>query len=130
MTVPFRLGHIQANPFVSGEILYCHETGGDAPQRMWIVNADGTGNRPLYKETPDEWVTHEVWFDKDHVVFNIMAHLPKLREKPTGIAIINVRDNQMRIVGQISMKSWAFGTATPRPTDAGQSAIISWETSI
>jgi oligogalacturonide lyase len=99
--VPFRLGHIQANPFVSGEILYCHETGGDAPQRMWIINADGTGNHPLYKETPDEWVTHEVWFDKDHVVFNIMAHLPRLREKPTGIAIINVRDNQMRIVGQV-----------------------------
>lgn len=99
--VPFRLGHVQANPFVSGEILYCHETGGDAPQRMWIVNADGTGNHPLYKETPDEWVTHEVWFDKDHVVFNIMAHIPALREKPTGIAVINVRDNQMRIVGQI-----------------------------
>jgi oligogalacturonide lyase len=99
--VPFRLGHIQANPFVSGEILYCHETGGDAPQRIWIVNADGAGNRPLYKETPDEWVTHEVWFDKDHVVFNIMAHIPKLREKPSGIAIIDVRNNEMKIASQV-----------------------------
>jgi oligogalacturonide lyase len=98
--VPFRIGHVQVNPFVPGEILYCHETGGDAPQRMWIVKADGTGNRPLYIETPDEWITHEVWIDKDHVMFNIMAHLPALREKPTGIAIINVRSNEMRIIGQ------------------------------
>jgi len=53
--VPFQMGHIQANAYVPGEILYCHETGGDAPQRMWITRSDGTGNRPLYKETPDEW---------------------------------------------------------------------------
>ena len=67
---------------------------------MWIVKADGTGNRPLYIETPDEWITHEVWIDKDHVMFNIMAHLPGLREKPTGIAVINVRSKEMRIIGQ------------------------------
>jgi oligogalacturonide lyase len=32
--VPFTMGHVQANPFVPGEIVYCNETGGDAPQRM------------------------------------------------------------------------------------------------
>ena len=98
--LPFRVGHVQANPWVAGEIMYCHETGGDAPQRMWLVRADGTENRPLYKETPDEWVTHEVWGDRDHVLFNIMAHLPELRTKPTGIVSINVRSQEVVVHDQ------------------------------
>ena len=99
--VPFRMGHVQANPWVPGEIVYCHETGGDAPQRIWFVKADGTGNRPLYKETPDEWVTHETWVDADHILFNVMAHLPRLRTKPTGIFSLNVRNDEVKVLGQI-----------------------------
>jgi len=94
--IPFRIGHIQANPWIPGEILYCYETGGDATQRMWMVNADGSNNRPFYKETPDEWVTHEIWMDKDHVMVNILGHLPRLRVKPHGVAVINVRNNEIR----------------------------------
>ncbi len=99
--VPFRMGHVQANPWVPGEILYCDETGGDAPQRMWLVKADGTDNHALYKETPDEWVTHEVFVDRDHVMFNVMGHLPRFRTKPTGIFCINVRTDQVQVVGQV-----------------------------
>lgn len=94
--IPFRVGHIQANPWIPGEILYCYETGGDATQRMWMVNADGTNNRPFYKETPDEWVTHEIWMDKDNVMINLLGHLPRLRVKPHGVAIVNVRNNEIR----------------------------------
>lgn len=94
--IPFRIGHIQANPWLTGEILYCYETGGDATQRMWMVNADGINNRPFYKETPHEWVTHEIWMDKDQVMVNILGHLPRLRTKPHGIAVVNVRNNEIR----------------------------------
>lgn len=94
--IPFRVGHIQANPWLPGEILYCYETGGDATQRMWMVNADGSSNRPFYKETPDEWVTHEIWVDKDNIMVNILGHLARLRTKPHGIAIVNVRNNEIR----------------------------------
>jgi oligogalacturonide lyase len=97
----FTMGHVQANPWVTGEIIYCNETGGDAPQRMFFVRADGTDNHALYQETAAEWVTHEVVVDRDHVMFAIMAHLPKLRLKPTGIAVINLRNNEMKIVGQV-----------------------------
>jgi oligogalacturonide lyase len=107
--VPFQMGHIQANPYVPGEILYCHETGGDAPQRMWITRSDGTGNRPLYKETPDEWVTHEAWVDKDHVYFVIMAHELRLRTKPTGLVSINVRTDEVRVLGQVDVKGAVHG---------------------
>jgi oligogalacturonide lyase len=99
--VEFRMGHVQTNPWVPGEIIYCHETTGDGPQRIWTVHSDGTGNRPVYVEYPDEWVTHETVASKDEVMFNIMGHLPYLREHPTGVAIINLRTNSMKILGQV-----------------------------
>jgi oligogalacturonide lyase len=101
--VNFRMGHVQTNPWVPGEIVYCHETTGDAPQRMWFVRGDGTDNRPLYKEDPEgwEWITHETFATKDEVMFLIMGHLPYLRERPTGVAVVNLRTNRMNIIGQI-----------------------------
>jgi oligogalacturonide lyase len=97
----FRMGHVQANPFVPGEILYCHETGGDAPQRMWIVKADGTGNRPVFKEGATDWVTHEQFADADHVIFNLMGHKRDLRKAATGLLVVNLRDDTVEHLGQI-----------------------------
>jgi oligogalacturonide lyase len=68
---------------------------------MWVVQADGTGNRPVYAESPDEWVTHETFATRDEVIFNLMGHLPYQREKPSGLAVINLRNNHMTILGQI-----------------------------
>jgi oligogalacturonide lyase len=99
--VDLRMGHLQANPWTAGEIIYCHETTGDAVQRIWAVNADGSGNRPVYVETPDEWVTHETVAGPDELMFNIMGHLTYLREKPTGIAVVNLRTRQMKLLGQV-----------------------------
>ncbi len=101
LDTPFLMGHVQTNPWVPGEILYCHETGGDAPQRMWTVMADGSKNRPLYAEGPIDWVTHEAFITKDEVVFNLIGHQPRLSTKPTGIAVINLRNDQMKIYGQV-----------------------------
>ncbi|HEY9340804.1 MAG TPA: hypothetical protein VIQ23_04445, partial [Hanamia sp.] len=33
ISVPFQVGHIQTNPWVPGEIVFCWETGGKSPQR-------------------------------------------------------------------------------------------------
>jgi oligogalacturonide lyase len=99
--IPFRLGHLQANPWTPGEIIYCHETTGDAVQRIWACNADGSNNRPVYVETPDEWITHETVAGPDELIYNIMGHLPYLREHPTGIAVINLRTKEMKLLGQV-----------------------------
>lgn len=99
--VPFKMGHVQASPFVPGEIVYCHETGGDALQRMWTVQADGSGNRPLYEENPDDWVTHEIVIGPDEVAFNLIGHMPRLRKNATGIAVINLRTDAVTLYGQI-----------------------------
>ena len=98
--VPFNLGHLQANPWVPGEIFLCKETGGNADQRVWSVRADGTNFRPIYVETPDEWVTHETVTGPDELMFIISGGDMLLREKPTGIAVVDLRTRQMRLLGQ------------------------------
>lgn len=125
ISVPFQIGHVQSNPWVAGEIVFCWETGGKSPQRTWTVKADGTGLRPLYPEAPYEWVTHEAIITKDEVAFAIMGHRKiagtdtagtavgganpgqeaawgpsGTREKPTGLGIVNLRTRQMTIAGQ------------------------------
>src|SRR6202008_469960 len=67
VAVPFQIGHVQTNPWVPGEIVFCWETGGKAPQRTWTVKSDGTGLRPLYPETDYEWITHEAVITQDEV---------------------------------------------------------------
>jgi oligogalacturonide lyase len=128
VSVPFQIGHIQANPWVPGEIVFCWETGGKSPQRTWTVLADGSGLRPLYPESEYEWVTHEAIISRDEVALAIMGHrkIPGTtvdvaagtavgganpgqeaewgpsgtREKPTGLAIVNLRTREMVIAGQ------------------------------
>ena len=102
----FRLGHLQANPWKSGEIFYCKETGGDADQRIWSVKADGTGNRRIYAETDDEWVTHETMSAPDEMMFILSGNSLHLRKKPTGIAVINLRTDEMQLLGQVKDIYW------------------------
>lgn len=128
VSVPFQIGHIQTNPWVAGEIIFCWETGGKSPQRTWMVLSDGTGLRPLYPEAEYEWVTHEAVISKDEVAIAIMGHRKisgssktvdagtpvsganpgqeaawgpsGTREKPTGLGIVNLRTREMVIAGQ------------------------------
>jgi oligogalacturonide lyase len=126
VSVPFQIGHIQANLWNAGEVVFCWETGGKSPQRTWTVMADGSGWRPLYPEAAYEWVTHEAVISKDEVAMAIMGHRgigagasatgtdvgganpgqdPKwgaagTREKPSGLAIVNLRTREMKIAGQ------------------------------
>jgi oligogalacturonide lyase len=133
ISVPFQVGHIQTNPWVPGEIVFCWETGGKSPQRTWTVLSDGTGLRPLYPESEYEWVTHEAVISRDEVAIAIMGHrkiqgtnktLPAgtpvnganpgqeaawgpsgTREKPTGLGIVNLRTREMSIIGQTASGS-------------------------
>ena len=105
----FKVGHCQAHPSKSGLIMYCWETGGDSKQRMWIVNADGTGNGPFYKETYDEWVTHEVWWGADKALFTIWPKNEEMLKKPHGIAYVALKDRTLHILNQ--KKYWHVGSS-------------------
>ena len=100
----FKVGHIQANRFVPGEIVFCNETGGDAHQRMWYCTADGKVFKPLYKETALDWVTHETLATKDYVYFNILGFQPRLRKQISGIVRINLRTDDVELIGQVEME--------------------------
>ena len=100
----FKVGHIQANRFVPGEIVFCNETGGDAHQRMWYCTADGKIFKPLYKETALDWVTHETLATKDYVYFNILGFQPRLRKQVSGIVRINLRTDDVELIGQVEME--------------------------
>ena len=100
----FKTGHIQASRFTPGEIVFCNETGGDAHQRMWFCTADGTVFKPLYKETPLDWVTHETFATKDFVYFNILGFQPRLRKQASGIVRINLRTDDVELIGQVELE--------------------------
>lgn len=118
--VGFPMGHVQTNPWTPGEIVFCWETGGKAPQRTWTVMADGSGLRPLYPEAPYEWITHEAVTGKDEVTIAILGHrsidqaapdsdwgISGTFEHPTGVAVVNLRTREMRLVGQVP--EWSEG---------------------
>jgi oligogalacturonide lyase len=103
----FRVGHCQAHPSIPGLIMYCWETGGDSQQRMWLVRADGSDNGPFYKETYDEWVTHEVWWGTDKTLFTIWPKDERMLKKPHGIAYISLPNRSLNILSQ--KKYWHVG---------------------
>lgn len=131
ISVPFQIGHIQTNPWVAGEIVFCWETGGKAPQRTWTVQADGSGLRPVYAEADYDWVTHEAVITKDEVAIAVLGHRPittggnygsevkdplnpgqepgwgksGTREHATGLGIVNLRTREFTMAGQIATGS-------------------------
>ena len=131
VAVHFKVGHIQGNPWHPGEVIFCWETGGKAPQRTWMCNADGTGLQPIYRETEHDWVTHEAVISDDELVIAIIGHRPiksrntsesgkktsidglesfamsddwgpsGTKEYATGIAVVNMRTHELTLEGQV-----------------------------
>ena len=118
VAVHFKVGHIQGNPWHPGEVIFCWETGGKAPQRTWMVNADGTNLRPIYRETEYDWVTHEAVISEDELVIAILGHRrialderdmdtskdwgpSGTKEYATGIAVVNMRTRELTLEGQV-----------------------------
>ncbi len=87
----FRIGHVQHHPKLP-VIFYVWETGGYAPQRTWLVNDDGTANRPFYYTidrkqwvTPlKEWITHEAWIRDTGEMTLIMDKIGIVIAGPSG----------------------------------------------
>lgn len=99
----FPIGHLQSHPAKPRLLMFCHETGGDAPQRIWYWSADINKAAPLYKETYDEWVTHEVWWYGDRFLFTLWPYDEPRTRAPHGIAMAYVSsgpDGTMEVIAQ------------------------------
>lgn len=112
--VDFRVGHIQASRFRPEEVVFCYETGGDAYQRMWYLNANTCEYKPLYNETPLDWVTHETFGTEDYVYFNVLGWQDRLRKQANGIFRINLRTDDVDYIGQVEMDKDRASSLTGR----------------
>ncbi len=99
-SVDFKVGHIQANPFEPGVVMFCWETGGDAPQRTWVVDGKGGPPRPVYKEVNEEWVTHEAWWGRDRVIFTIWPYDDAHKKLPHGVAWTDLEGGALHVLAQ------------------------------
>ena len=133
VAVHFKVGHIQGNPWHPGEVIFCWETGGKAPQRTWMVNADGSNLRPIYRETEYDWVTHEAVISADELVIAILGHRKiaegarnmdtttdwgpsGTKEYPTGMAVVNMRTREITLEGQVDGDTSGTWPAPPTAT--------------
>jgi oligogalacturonide lyase len=98
--VPFRVGHVQANPCRTGVAMLCHETGGDSPQRIYVMNGPNLAPEPFYRETYNEWATHEVWWGADEAIFIIWPSTDEMRKKPYGLTRVRLQDGSHEIIHQ------------------------------
>ncbi len=77
---PFQIGHVQWSTVDPDLVMYCHETGGSSPQRIWLARTAGKHPGALFDRPGHPWVTHETFTgDGGEVVF--IRH-------PDGIGII------------------------------------------
>lgn len=112
--VNFKVGHIQASRYRPNEIVFCCETGGDAHQRMWYADANTNTFKPLYVETPLDWVTHETFGTEDYVYFNVLGWQPQLRKQAHGIFRINLRTDDIDCLGNVEMDNDRSSSLTGR----------------
>jgi oligogalacturonide lyase len=61
--------HVQYCPTDSNLILYCYGGPWWYVQRMWLIHADGTGNRPIFLQTHFEGAGHEFWGDDGRTIY-------------------------------------------------------------
>lgn len=96
VTVDFPVGHVQAHPTIRGFILFCHETGGDAPQRTWIIHPKASEAVPFYREWYGEWVTHESWWGDGRALFTIWPYDDERLKSIYGIVSVNIHGMDLR----------------------------------
>lgn len=98
--VDFKVGHVQACPDTPGAVLFCWETGGDAPQRTWFVDAASGTARPAYPEVDNEWVTHETWWGPHRILYTIWPYDDAHKALPHGVAWTDLRDGKRHVLAQ------------------------------
>jgi len=100
--------HAQYCPTNPNLILYVH--GGPCwyVQRLWLINADGTGNRPIFIQTRFEGVQHEFWGAGGKTVYPFCNG----GRQPQGLWAVNVETGEEKCV--LAGSCNGHGTANPQ----------------
>lgn len=86
------LYHPQFHPTDSEQLIY----SADPPDpRMWAVRIDGSDDRCIHRNQPDEWFVHETFLGQtDQIIVVHWRH---------GLNVVDLRDGQLRQISDISV---------------------------
>lgn len=86
--------HGQYCPLDKDLILYAHEGPWESTQeRMWLVNADGTDNRPARNTRQGDRIGHEFWANESKAIYFTIYHGSK-----SEIRCIDLKTKEERLV--------------------------------
>lgn len=101
------LGHVAYSPTDPNLILFSIHVFWAATQRPWLINADGTGHRPIFLQRQGEGAGHEFWGESGRTVL-VSCYGGR---QPEGLWAANVDGSNERCV--LAGPNIAHGAASP-----------------
>ncbi len=102
VSVSFKIGHVQPNPWNTDLVMFCWETSGDSLQRTWCWSEKTRKAEPFFVEHDELWVTHEVWWDKQCALFTLWPYDEQHKKLPHGIAETDRERGQKGIINLLT----------------------------
>jgi Tol biopolymer transport system component len=100
--------HAQYCPADPNLILYCYGGPWWYVQRLWLIHADGTGNRPVFLQTHFEGAGHEFWSTNGKTIY-IFCNGGR---QPQGLWALDADGSNERCV--LAGSCTGHGTANPQ----------------
>jgi len=101
-------GHVQYCPTNPNLILYAYQGQWPLVQRMWLINADGSNNRPILLQTNYEGIRHEFWSQNGRRIYTTCVG----GRQPQGLWAVDVDGTNEHCV--LAGSCLAHGTANPQ----------------
>lgn len=101
--------HVQHCPTDANLICYCSGGSWWHVQRMWLINADGTNNRPVFLQTHFEGAGHEFWSEDGKTIYVTCNG----GRQPQGLWALDVDNMEERCV----LAGACVGHATANPQE-------------
>jgi oligogalacturonide lyase len=86
--------HVAYCPTNPNLLCYCHGGPWWYVQRLWLIHADGTGNRPIFPQTNFEGAGHEFWGNSGERLYVVCNG----GRQPQGLWSVDVRTGEERCV--------------------------------
>jgi hypothetical protein len=100
--------HAQYCPADSNLILYCYGGPWWYVQRLWLIHADGAGNRPIFLQTHFEGAGHEFWSENGKTIYVFCNG----GRQPQGLWAVDADGGNERCV--LAGPCTGHGTANPQ----------------